>query len=284
MTEYVTTRWYRSPEVIVGWHRYSFAVDMWAAGTILAELITRKPLFQGSNSAQQLAIIADVLGRPSQTFIEKCRKPNYRRYLSELPIKPNSSLDLSVPEAGRSAMMMLKSLLQMVPTDRPTATDCLSMSWLRPMVEGIEIASPIYTAFPPQEFAFEAKELTVDDIRAEILIEMDLSAAVEEGEDGDEFADDASDIQKGLSDDPHYVPGVFDTHRRDLRDESKIQQQAVQIGLGKDITRSINSGSGFKSNGNVSKSSSMTDKKYSEHAHTNTRTESSSSKSICSIM
>jgi mitogen-activated protein kinase 1/3/mitogen-activated protein kinase 6 len=41
MTEYVTTRWYRAPEILVGWPRYSSAVDIWAAGTILAELIGR---------------------------------------------------------------------------------------------------------------------------------------------------------------------------------------------------------------------------------------------------
>ena len=36
MTEYVTTRWYRAPEVLVGWHKYTTSVDMWAVGTILA--------------------------------------------------------------------------------------------------------------------------------------------------------------------------------------------------------------------------------------------------------
>jgi serine/threonine protein kinase len=50
MTEYVTTRWYRSPEVLLSWNRYNKSVDIWSAGCIFAELITRKPLFAGDNS------------------------------------------------------------------------------------------------------------------------------------------------------------------------------------------------------------------------------------------
>lgn len=47
MTEYVTTRWYRAPEIIVSWHRYTSAVDIWATGCILAELLARWPTFPG---------------------------------------------------------------------------------------------------------------------------------------------------------------------------------------------------------------------------------------------
>ena len=69
MTEYVTTRWYRAPEVIVGWHQYSYAVDIWAVGTILAELIGRQPLFAASDSAKQLDLVVRSLGKPNETFI-----------------------------------------------------------------------------------------------------------------------------------------------------------------------------------------------------------------------
>ncbi|EKM49980.1 uncharacterized protein PHACADRAFT_166553 [Phanerochaete carnosa HHB-10118-sp] len=47
MTEYVATRWYRAPEIMLAYRRYDTAVDIWATGCIVAELILGKPLFKG---------------------------------------------------------------------------------------------------------------------------------------------------------------------------------------------------------------------------------------------
>jgi serine/threonine protein kinase len=44
MTDYIATRWYRAPEVILSWKKYNTSIDVWSVGCILAELITRKPL------------------------------------------------------------------------------------------------------------------------------------------------------------------------------------------------------------------------------------------------
>ena len=85
MTEYVTSRWYRAPEVLVGWHRYSSSVDMWAAGVILAELITRHPVFPGHDALSQMDMIVSRLGLPSQSFIDACRKRVHRQRLRETP-------------------------------------------------------------------------------------------------------------------------------------------------------------------------------------------------------
>ena len=71
MTDYITTRWYRAPEVIVGFPSYTFSVDIWAVGCILVELITRQPLFPGSDSLKQLELITRRLGKPSIIFIQQ---------------------------------------------------------------------------------------------------------------------------------------------------------------------------------------------------------------------
>ena len=47
MTDYVATRWYRAPEILLSCKRYTKAIDMWSVGCILAELVGRKPLFPG---------------------------------------------------------------------------------------------------------------------------------------------------------------------------------------------------------------------------------------------
>lgn len=47
MTEYVVTRWYRAPELLLSCDHYTAAIDVWSVGCILAELLGRRPLFPG---------------------------------------------------------------------------------------------------------------------------------------------------------------------------------------------------------------------------------------------
>jgi serine/threonine protein kinase len=68
-TEYVSTRWYRAPEVILLGNDYSNPVDMWALGTIMAELVNLKPLFPGTDQIHQIARFCEVLGDPSDEYV-----------------------------------------------------------------------------------------------------------------------------------------------------------------------------------------------------------------------
>jgi protein kinase len=61
-TEYISTRWYRAPEIVLRHEFYNSPVDIWAVGAIMAELYTLKPLFQGSSETDQLFKICSVLG------------------------------------------------------------------------------------------------------------------------------------------------------------------------------------------------------------------------------
>jgi serine/threonine protein kinase len=67
-TEYVSTRWYRAPEVLLKSRDYSNPVDMWALGTIMAELVNLRPLFPGKGELDQITKITDVLGDPSDEY------------------------------------------------------------------------------------------------------------------------------------------------------------------------------------------------------------------------
>jgi len=66
---YIQSRFYRSPEVILG-IPYSMAIDMWSLGCILAELYTGYPLFPGENEVEQLACIMEILGKPPSSVLE----------------------------------------------------------------------------------------------------------------------------------------------------------------------------------------------------------------------
>ena len=67
-TEYVSTRWYRAPEVLLFSRDYSNPVDMWALGTIMAELVNLRPLFPGCDQIDQVARICEILGDPAEDY------------------------------------------------------------------------------------------------------------------------------------------------------------------------------------------------------------------------
>jgi len=67
MTEYVVTRWYRCPELLLAPHiPYDGAIDLWSVGCIFGELLNRRPLFPGKSYVHQVQVILDVLGTPTE--------------------------------------------------------------------------------------------------------------------------------------------------------------------------------------------------------------------------
>lgn len=70
---YIQSRFYRSPEVILGM-TYGLPIDMWSLGCILAELLTGYPIFPGENEQEQLACVMEVFGPPEKHLIEKCSR------------------------------------------------------------------------------------------------------------------------------------------------------------------------------------------------------------------
>jgi serine/threonine protein kinase len=67
-TEYVSTRWYRAPEVLLRSTEYGAPVDMWALGTILAEMLNLKPLFPGVSEIDQVYRICEIMGDPGGNY------------------------------------------------------------------------------------------------------------------------------------------------------------------------------------------------------------------------
>ena len=70
MTEYVATRWYRAPEILLGSTKYTKAVDMWSIGCILGELIIGKALFPGTSTLNQIERVLELCGKPTAEDIE----------------------------------------------------------------------------------------------------------------------------------------------------------------------------------------------------------------------
>ncbi|XP_078402753.1 mitogen-activated protein kinase 14 isoform X3 [Cetorhinus maximus] len=71
MTGYVATRWYRAPEIMLNWMHYNQTVDIWSVGCIMAELLTGKTLFPGTDHIDQLKLIMQLVGTPGPELLMK---------------------------------------------------------------------------------------------------------------------------------------------------------------------------------------------------------------------
>ena len=99
LTDYVVTRWYRPPELLLLAHHYTPAVDVWSTGCILAELVIRKPLFAGKDYIHQLNLITDILGVPEDEDTHFITTSEALSYIKALRRKPPVPLRDVIPEA-----------------------------------------------------------------------------------------------------------------------------------------------------------------------------------------
>lgn len=81
MTGYVSTRYYRAPEIMLTWQKYDVEVDIWSAGCIFAEMLEGKPLFPGKDHVNQFSIITELLGTPPDDVIQTICSENVRQAL-----------------------------------------------------------------------------------------------------------------------------------------------------------------------------------------------------------
>ncbi len=129
LTEYVVTRWYRAPEIVLCAESYTKAVDLWSVGCIIAELLGRRPLFKGSNPLHQLNTILDVLGSPDESALAHV-PPHAARYVGQLPHRAAQPLAQLFPSAPAAALELLGELLAWRPAARPTAERALAHAFL----------------------------------------------------------------------------------------------------------------------------------------------------------
>ncbi|OHT01377.1 putative serine/threonine-protein kinase [Tritrichomonas foetus] len=123
-TEYVSTRWYRAPEIILRHEFYNSPVDIWAVGAIMAELYMRKPLFQGTSENDQLFKIIGILGTPnSQNWPDSVKLIN--KLNLRLPQSPPVRLSSLMPDASPDAISLMTEMLRYDPSKRPSAAQAL---------------------------------------------------------------------------------------------------------------------------------------------------------------
>ncbi|KAG1657422.1 hypothetical protein FOA52_011792 [Chlamydomonas sp. UWO 241] len=123
-TDYVSTRWYRAPEVLLRSPYYSAPIDIFACGVIMAELYTLRPLFPGSSEADEIYRICSLMGTPTAaTWPEGLKLAAAMSF--RFPQFAPTPLNKVVTEASAEALDLLQSMLSWDPNKRPTAVQCL---------------------------------------------------------------------------------------------------------------------------------------------------------------
>lgn len=132
MTEYVATRWYRAPEIMLTFQEYTTAMDIWSCGCILAEMITGKPLFPGRDYHHQLWLILEVLGTPSYQDFEQIKSKRAKEYIANLPLRPRVPWKIVLGQhVNPDAIDLLDKMLTFNPDKRIGASEALKHPYLK---------------------------------------------------------------------------------------------------------------------------------------------------------
>ncbi|XP_012478103.1 mitogen-activated protein kinase homolog NTF3 [Gossypium raimondii] len=135
MTEYVVTRWYRAPELLLCCDNYGTSIDVWSVGCIFAELLGRKPIFPGTECLNQLKLIINILGSQKEEDLEFIDNPKARNYIKSLPYSHGIPFSCLYPNAHPLAIDLLQKMLVFDPSKRIGVTEALQHPYMAPLYD-----------------------------------------------------------------------------------------------------------------------------------------------------
>ncbi|XP_005090387.1 mitogen-activated protein kinase 7 [Aplysia californica] len=168
MTQYVATRWYRAPEILLSMLEYGTAVDMWSVGCIFAEMIGRKHLFPGKDYMSQVKLILGVLGTPSEAVMKNCQNDILKRIIKSFGKKEPMAWDKLFPKASKKSIDLLSKMLVLNPEVRIPVEKALSHRLLNNYHDPDD--EPI--CVPTFNFDFEKEEMDKPSLREAIMHEI----------------------------------------------------------------------------------------------------------------
>ncbi|CAM9356242.1 mitogen-activated protein kinase 14-like isoform X2 [Lethenteron reissneri] len=167
MTGYVATRWYRAPEIMLNWMHYNQTVDIWSVGCIMAELLTGRTLFPGTDHIDQLKLIMQLVGTPSPGLMQKISSESARNYIQSLPYTQKRDFKDVFLGANPLVVDLLERMLVLDTDQRITAAEALVHQYFAQYHDPDDEpeAEPYDQSFENQEFPVEEwRRLTYEEV------------------------------------------------------------------------------------------------------------------------
>ncbi|KAJ3870127.1 putative MAP kinase [Lentinula novae-zelandiae] len=174
MTEYVATRWYRAPENMLSNKTYTKAIDIWAVGCILAELLSGRPLFPGRDYVHQVDLVLDILGSPSAEDFSTITSRRAREYVRSLPFRRRKDFRVLFPHASEDATDFLSKTRTFHPKERMTVEEALEHPYVAPYhyPEDEPCGSPLAT----ENFEFDLQKEQLSKAKLKELLYEEISS------------------------------------------------------------------------------------------------------------
>jgi len=162
LTEYVATRWYRAPEILLASPKYTKGVDMWSIGCILGEMLLGTPIFPGTSTFNQLERILKYIPQPTKSDIDSIQSHYGPSVIERASSGHKKSLEDLVPNISKESIDLIRRLLQFNPNKRITADEALTHPYVINFHNTKEEISKGYDVVPQLN---DNVRLTIDEYR-----------------------------------------------------------------------------------------------------------------------
>lgn len=134
-TEYISTRWYRSPECLLTDGYYNYKMDIWGLGCVFFEMLTLTPLFPGDDELDQVNKINQILGSPSDELFEKFVKNSAHRQDFNFEYQKGTGINKFLTHVSSQCVELIQKMLTYDPDLRYTAKQCISHPYFEDLVK-----------------------------------------------------------------------------------------------------------------------------------------------------
>jgi mitogen-activated protein kinase 1/3 len=152
LTDYVVTRWYRAPEVVLLASEYTKSIDVWSVGCILCELIGKKPIFPGKDHLNQIKVILQYLGTPTAADLDWLPpKSPARAFINKIPVCTKQPWRTIYPKATAAGIDAIEKMLTFHPVHRVEVKQAILLKYF----ETLHMPDDEPVAEKPVDWAFD---------------------------------------------------------------------------------------------------------------------------------